>query len=295
MIKRILIVTVILFILYSAFVGFVAPTWWTASQHQWQDNVIKAEKFIYDTDSAENVIIGSSLSCRLAADSLPGVYNLSFAGQSIYDGLSILSHKKQVPKNIFIEMNVVLRKENEDFTSVLNSPVLYYPKKIIPSLRNDKQPLGVLGLQLNNRIVRKTIIKLKSFIPGSQNERDTKLEQQKMLQKLLDLKLQSYSKAPDPVLLAECFNRLKKDVTALEARGAHVVFFEMPVNYQLNSLEMATVIRETFYEKFPAPAYEYIAFPDSVSYETTDGMHLNKQEALSYTGYLRSRMKNYLH
>ncbi|HLZ16795.1 MAG TPA: hypothetical protein VKQ08_07135 [Cyclobacteriaceae bacterium] len=43
-----------------------------SSQHQWQDNLIKAQEYIYgERDTTGDIIVGSSLSCRLAMDSLP--------------------------------------------------------------------------------------------------------------------------------------------------------------------------------------------------------------------------------
>ena len=212
MIKRIISLTIILFITYSFFVISIAPKWWHASQHQWQDNIIKAQNFVYsNTDSFNNILIGSSLSCLLVMDSLPKTYNLAFGGQSIFDGLSVLNHTNRIPKNIFIEMNFPLRLENENFTSSINSPLSYYPKKIFSSLREEKQPLGILGMQINHRITEPLLGRIKSFFYSNKLPEGGKREKENnMFNKLLQLQIATYVKVPDKQLLKECFDNLKK-------------------------------------------------------------------------------------
>jgi hypothetical protein len=74
-----------------------------------------------------------------------------------------------------------------------------------------------------------------------------------------------------------------------------ILFFEIPVNYQLNHLPKANLIRKTFYENFPESKYKYIPMPDSEQFITSDGVHLTQDEALTYTIYLKEKMKNYFH
>jgi hypothetical protein len=294
-IKKSIIVTVIAFIGYSLFISFIAPQR-SASQHQWQDNIIKAQKFIYnDRDSIDALIIGSSLSCRLIMDSLPQVYNLSFGGQSIYDGLDILSHKSNLPKHVFIEMNFALRGESKEFTSSLYSPFLYYPKKVFPALREDKQPLALMGSLLNNKVVSVFFLKLKSLfnLTAKKSSTDNTVKRD-VFSTMLQLQVDDYSKAPDRGYVQYCFARLKQSLSALEERGVKIIFFEIPVNSTLVDLPKPVAIRSVFYREFPATKYPYIPFAFDVNYKTTDGLHLTREEALSYTIYLRSKMKNYL-
>ncbi|MBC7888295.1 MAG: hypothetical protein H7Z13_10410 [Ferruginibacter sp.] len=292
MIKRIFVFAAVLFIVYSLFVIAVAPKWWTASQHQWQANVINAQKFIYDdSDSLNHVLIGSSLTTRLVMDSLPKTYNLSFSGQGIYDGLNILAHKAKIPENIFIEMNLALREESKDFTSGLHTPILYYPKKMLVSLREDKQPIGVAGAQISNKITDPAILNVKTFFhlaaPNTVPEKEHKNE---LFNTMLQDQVKNYSELPEQELITQSFTTLKNYITELENKGGKIIFFEMPVNYQLNQLPKAKLIRATFYKYFPTPKYTYIPIPDGVKYQTTDGVHLGRAEALEYTSYLKSKL-----
>jgi hypothetical protein len=229
MIKKSLLVAILLFALYTVFVIFFAPTWWNASQHQWQTNIINAQNYMYnESDTNRNVILGSSLSCRLVSDSLPGTYNLALNGQSIFDGLNILIHAKKYPVNVFIETNVVLRSENETFTSSLTTPILSDIKRTLPSLRAGKQPVGIIG-----KLAFNGIYKIKSLF-GSGIEEEVALppgiqKNNDLFEKMLDFQRSDYSEVPDPDLLKANFNSLKEYIVKLENRGIKIIFFEMPV------------------------------------------------------------------
>ena len=143
MINRSLLVGIVLFTIYSLVINLKPKL--SSTQHQWQDNIAKAQNYVFnESDTLNNIIIGSSLSCRILTDSLPSFYNLSFNGQGIFDGLKIIKNKHNLPKNIFIETNVILRKENSDFTSSLLFPISFYLRKHLLSLRADKQPISIL-------------------------------------------------------------------------------------------------------------------------------------------------------
>lgn len=293
MIKKSILTFLLLFCVYSIFTIWISPKWWHASQHQWQDNTIKAQNYLYDdTSNFKNIIVGSSLSCRLIMDSLPGVYNLSFAGQTIFDGLEIITHKTKFPKNIFIEMNVLLREQTTEFTSNLNSPFLFYPRKVLPSLRFDKQPIAITGHFISNRITNPFLKKLKRDLHLTEQKRVPSDSSTSLFSKMLTMQLKSYSELPDERILNMRFITLKKYTDQLEKLGLNVIFFEIPVNYLLNDLPKAKTIRECFYLHYPASSYTYIPIDRFTKYETTDGVHLKREEALEYTRYFRLKMKN---
>ena len=131
----------ILLLLHALFV-YVKPI--SSTQYAWQGNTIKAQQFIYG-EPGKNIIVGSSLSNRLVMDSLQGMINLSFSGQGIFDGLSVLNNNNAMPGTVYIETNIMSTKENENFTSYINSPILNPLKRAIPSLRDEYQPVGILG------------------------------------------------------------------------------------------------------------------------------------------------------
>jgi hypothetical protein len=288
MIKKTIITFFTLVLSYYIFVVYFAPVWWHASQHQWQENVVKAQEFLYNEEiSYKNVIVGSSLSNRLMMDSLPNTYNLAFDGQGVFDGLLILQHKSNLPKNIFIEMNFILRDENTQFSGSVFSQIMFYPRKYIPSLREDKQPIAILG-----NIPFIVMRKLKDEVPVQENAvneiKETTPQINPLFPHMLKIRIEEYSKEPNKELLKKSFTKLKAMVSEFEKRGSKVLFFEMPVNKNLENLAMPHTLRKAFDDNFPIAKYRYTKLPNSFEYQTTDGVHLNTIEAIKYTTYLKS-------
>ncbi|MEI6141530.1 MAG: hypothetical protein WCP85_19820 [Mariniphaga sp.] len=294
MIKKSISAAILIFLFYTIFV-FYSPTWWRASQHQWQSNVINAQKFLYDeSDTIQSVIIGSSLSCNLNTAALSKTYNLSFRGLSIFDGLKIIAQKPKLPKNIFIEMNYILRHESQGFTATLTSPILYYPRKIVLSLREDKQPIGIIG-KIGNIII--TEIKPKFSFSQRNQKKDTidirSNKDNELFLKMLNIQISEYSHKPEQVELDQSFNKLSEYILKFENMGVNIVFFEMPVDNKLTNLPMSKSIREEFFKHFPTSKYNYISLPDSSDCTTSDGIHLVRDAAIKYTIYFKSEGQRY--
>lgn len=281
MIRKSLLMAFVFLLLHALFVRI---THISNSQHIWQENINKAQRFLYSKDSMTSVIVGSSLSNRLIMDSLPGIYNLSLQGQNIYDGLAVIFRKKYMPSTVFIEMNIVLGVENKTFTRSLFSPVTYTIRKYFPSLRNEYQPVGQLGKIAMNAIEKiQPESKLLKSVPVSSE----------MFEKTINLRIREYSVKPDTVVINARRAALRKYVSKLESRGVTVVFFEMPVNERLSKLSMPCCVRQAFYSTFPPDKYTYIPMPDCSEYHTRDGEHLSPEEALRYTTYFKSQIGKY--
>jgi hypothetical protein len=61
------------------------------------------------------------------------------------------------------------------------------------------------------------------------------------------------------------------------------------VNSTLTDLPKMQIIRNNVDKLFPSKTYNYIK-SDSSSYETSDGIHLNRDEAIKYTSYFKSQI-----
>ena len=290
MIKKTILTALCLVVAYSVFVAVVKPAW-EITDHQAQANLVLAQKFIYNDNAAiRNVIVGSSLPCRLVLEQVKNTYNLSFGGHGSIDGLVLIDSRKQLPENILVEMNSALLTENKAFTSTLLSRLSYHWWKLLPALRREKQPIGFLGAFLSVRGTDFFIDRFKSFLslnrenPGSRNA---------VFQNMLDMQVEAYSKNPDPVLVRDCFNNLQKHLSSLEKRGANIIFFEMPIHKKLCDLPWPKTIRENYHVCFPPDKYKYIPMPDCAEYTTTDGVHLVGEEALKYTNYFKTQLSKY--
>ncbi len=288
MIKKTIIVFIILFGVYT-FIILLNPSI-SATQHQWQDNIVRAEKYIYDeSDTINNLIVGSSLSLLIRNDSLRHFYNLAFAAQSFYEGLEIVSHKKKLPKNIFIETNFVFKEQNKAFSSGLFSFLNYNIKKYCISLRSDKQPL----VFIYPAIKKEWQMNKNEFEKNKKQPSVKEIQESEIFKKLLKLQLANYAKIPDSTFVSNQFLLLTSMVTELKSKGVNIIFFEMPINPNLVELPLAKLIRNSFYKYFPVDQNNYIKMPDCSNYITGDGLHLEYEESITYTSYFKKEAKKY--
>lgn len=283
MVKKTLFVAFVFFVSYAIFVQFFAPTWWCASQNLWQENLVKAQAYIYNKDfSKKNIIIGSSLSERIVMDSLPHTINLAFGGLGVHDGLNILLHKEDLPSVILIEMNYVLRAENSEFNAVINNPFLELPRKNIVALREEKQPVAIFGKLLNE-------IKLRLQNKSRSIDENSSLGED-VFSKLLQNQVVEYSEVPDSLFVEKTFENMKSILQFFESKGVKIVFFELPTNPELEQLPRAVAIRTKFYQVFPTNRYFYVNLNSEMIFKTTDGVHLSRSESIVYTEYFKSQL-----
>jgi len=289
MIKKTLLFSLILLIGWSYYLK-MKPI--SVSQNQWQDNIVSAERYLFDIDTLDNLIVGTSLALRIRMDSLPNFYNLSFGGQSIFDGLLILRNKKRVPKNVFIEINLITGGENHNFKKVMSSSILNTLKRNITVFRTDKQPLAYIGrgfvFPIVNSFFYKRVHSLKDTLKNKNIENNSK---NSIFDKMLDLHKETYSKHIDSIYMDQQFKKLKSHVDFLESKEVRVVFFEMPVNPELIELSRAKYLRNRVINDYPKN--HFIKLPiDTNIYKTSDGMHLTRKEARIYTSYFKKEVLN---
>jgi hypothetical protein len=240
------------------------------------------------------------LSSRIVSSELGNYYNLAFGGGGIFDGLNILKRKENIPKNIYIEMNTVLRPENTELNKSVSSVVFFNLKKKSPVFLEDKKPLAIVGYYLLG-FIRIINFESKTTVEKRGEVEETNIEEsiltngeegnpeESLFTKMKKIHSESYEIIPDSVEMSKVFVTLKRDVKALQERGCKVVFFEVPVNYDLTLLPRANVIREMFFEEFPMKSNAYILLP-STKYISSDGLHLGVEEAMHYTDYFRSQI-----
>jgi hypothetical protein len=266
----------------------------SASQHQWQSNLIKAEKYLYDDHQpAKSAIIGSSVSERLVMESMPGFENLAFSGLSVLDGLDLLRSKDHLPSSVYIETNLILREKSPNFATTLFSPLPFTVRKYVTSLRSDKQPLALIGQTLAEIVeaIDGRIVHRVNLWAGT--ETSVARTPAVPFEQILNQRVEEYSERPDAELLHDQFQLLSGEVSYLRSRGVQIVFFEMPINSRLTELPKAKMVRERFYSVFPKPQYRYIEMPDPAGYRTSDGIHLNRNEAVQYTRYFVEQAKKF--
>ncbi|MEN7547577.1 hypothetical protein AAG747_06650 [Rapidithrix thailandica] len=264
---------------------FINP-WWNTAQNQWHQNLMKAQEFIYRDTPVKRVILGSSLSALLIMDSLPDTKNLAFSGQSIFDGLEILTQMERPPKEVYIETNMVMRGKNKYFAEALSSPFPFPIKKHLPSLQEKNQPLAVLGGVVTWQCTYKIIHLFKT-----QTTQPLTQQQVALKEATLSYFISQNSQLPKPEQITRVFTTLKRLVRELEAKGITISFFEMPVHPELCDLPCPNAIREAFSAYFPPSEYAYIPLPDCQEYTTSDGYHLIHESSFRYALYLKQHIQ----
>jgi hypothetical protein len=286
MVRKSLLFALLLFAVYSLFISFVKPHW-SIPQHQWQENRVKAEKYLYEDNSNKNVIVGTSLSCRLIMDSLPNIFNLALGGQSAFDGLYIIRNRGTFPNTVFIEMNYILKEESKSFLTSINNPLLSTIKKQLLSVREDKQPIAALGDIINIRATKPLFKLYRSGFAETHSISD-KDDNKNLFNELIKEQEKNYKLTPNPKYLEETFTKLSKEVDLLKNNGVRVIFFEVPVNERLYNLPMPQLVRKEFFKYFPSNQFKYIIVPDCKGFTTSDGIHLVDDGAKIFTHFFKT-------
>lgn len=272
MIKKSILSTIILLVLYTCFI-FLHPMWGVAT-HQRQENYIKAQKYIYEID-CDTVIVGSSLSARIISHNIPSVYILSFSGRAVADGLRIISYKKKKPKYVLIETNLLLKEYDPATVSALTEGPLPILRRYLPSLREQYEPICIVAQFMMEP-------------PSGSTRSATNSE-------LLDILIQKRI-ADDSLMSQRLVDSRVKDLKSLmyylEDKGTTFFFFEMPINERISHLNQYEQVRRVLKKEFPPSEYRYLPF-DTTHYQTTDGIHLNYREQQLFTQHFKEMLTNY--
>jgi hypothetical protein len=278
--KKTLITAFLFLAVYAYLVQRAVPNGFNAVQSQWARNIVHAQDYIYGDLVPNKVIVGTSLSSRIVMDSLDRVYNFSFDGQSVLDGLQLLLLKNTVPKEIYIEVNLLFRPEGKDFIKAVSNPIFFDARKQIHALRDENQPVGVLGSYAGYYAGDW----ISNLFKKSELSVDNSL-----MENLLDLQSKNYMELPESNLVIDNVSSLKRSVKLLEKRGSKIYFFEMPVNSRLMKLPRARMVRDVIITSFDPTGYRFIAAPNA-DFITTDGVHLSQEEASIFTQYFKQQL-----
>ena len=288
MIKKSLLFCTLLLVLHFLFVKRY-PEVGTIT-HQWQNNVNRAQLYMYG-EHKDTVMLGTSLSERINKDSIPTVEILSFGGCGVEDGLRIILYKNDIPKYILLESNYLFLNPNPDlFSNITESPMSFL-RKWIPSLREKYEPICIYHTIFDfiyNRFFVQNIIKSKEInqIAKPKNDVDTIRLSEQIKRRLEKDEILSDLEIKDRL------HTIKQLMKILEAKGAHFVFFEMPINEKLAHLKKDDQTREVIRREFPTNKYVFLP-SDSSKYTTTDGIHLDTEGSLIYSHYIRRILNEY--
>jgi hypothetical protein len=283
MIRKSMVIAAILLLIYELFLR-MADIPWDTSQNDKSANIISAQDFLFNYSdqeiSKDTVIVGTSVSRKLIMDSLGSHYiSLAFNAWNTYDGLELIKLSRKKPACLLIETNYA---KNQILPAEIESnlkPISYYSGKWFRSLQLRYQPTGLL-IGWGKNLMKSRIEKLK------EEKRTNKALYQLNLQTNME---KMNEKIPDSVLNKR-FAVIKSLLTTFKNDNIQIIFFEVPVNEELQHTTSMNEVRQYFNIYFPKTEFRYVPLPADNDYFFSDGVHLAPQSALKYTHYLRNEL-----
>jgi hypothetical protein len=230
---------------------------------QYEQNLMRAQSFLYTRWQPKVVIAGSSISARLVKHPADW-YNLSFAGGSAFSALNNLLHSAKRPDLVLIEINVLTIPEDEKLLSSLFYPGMTEARRRWPALREAYKPSHVLVAALPEGESESTALS------GDRLREQIARRSRELAQPLSPDELDSIS------------SKLRHYVTKLQERGTRVAFFEAPEYPGSMPSPQKTSLRNRLREEFPPDEYAWVPAVDASDYSTTDAVHLNPDSARRY-------------
>ncbi|GAB3688143.1 hypothetical protein GCM10027592_02630 [Spirosoma flavus] len=281
MIRKALFTTLLLLLAYSLFITVFRSSIRRTAQTVEQRNTVKGEEFLYeDGAQADTIIVGSSMSNRLLFDSLPRhkghYYNLALEGMTSEDGLQLIAHAGYRPKLVLIEINTFDRKPDTTFFRKFIEPGWSQIREYLPIMRLKYQPIGVMKALLRDW-------------RGGATDEIVETVDTAFVTRLVHKRLSQTSDKPQDKALQETIDVADTYIQDLQKRGTKLVFFEMPTDPRIRNSNVSRRLRELVSTTFPASLYQHIPYPAD-TYQTTDGVHLPRNECVRYTRYLYEQL-----
>jgi len=268
--RTIALAAIVAFGLYAALIQLWSPNV-GAGQDQESDNAIAIERFLYEGAVPDAAIVGSSQAQHIPAAALGGsVANLALAAENPLVGLTIIARSGRVPQRIYVEINQIGRPVDQAFIDGFFAEPGYTLKRFIKALRTSFQPINV-AISLMRRAARgrDEIYYPKIVDPASH---DALIAQERV----------ALAAPPDIALLDRNLAETGRLVAALAARGAEAVFFEMPIEPQLEEAAGPVAIRQAVQAAFrPGHACWYDTSAPA-GLPTRDGIHLDSDTAAMF-------------
>lgn len=289
MIKKSLFTALILFILYNLWCYFL-PSQNNIAQNINQENVIKAQKFVYDTPQKKysTVILGSSMSAEMPNTEFPATwYNLAFSGGTFATGLGIIKANPQLqPDTFLVEMNTWNRKENTGMVESLSNPILKNARKNLPALLDKNQPTSFLGNYI-----------LKNILNHKESLQDKEKIDTAIFNKMLLVRTEKNNKLKpeDTLKIQKQIKKMQNELLYFKDKGIKIFFYQTPIHPKLAESPKwqygNAIIKRMCYQN--PQTFTYIpADTSGYKYQTNDGHHMLPSSAQHFANYLYNWVKN---
>jgi hypothetical protein len=267
--RAIALAAVIVTTLYALLIAVWAPDV-RSGQDQGSDNAIAIEHFLHGRPPVA-AIVGSSQTERFPAGALrPDIANLALAGQNPLVGLSIIARSEHVPRRIYVEINHVDQPVDTALVDGVFAEPGYTLKRFVAALRTGYQPVN-LAVSLLRRVTR-----------GRDEAHYAYLVDPPLHDILIARQGRMLTQPPDPALLQANLAGISRLAAELGARGAELIFFEMPIDPELEATPAVVALRRTVRTAFPSgkACWDEDAAPAGLP--STDGIHLDSDTAAGF-------------
>ncbi|HEY9611974.1 hypothetical protein [Allocoleopsis sp.] len=265
--------------------------------HQWQNNLIRLQRYAYQDFSNLNlVIVGSSIANNLPASDIgSSVINLAMSGGCAQTGIESVARKSSKPAILLIEINETInRKVDEQAIRSIYNPFLYNLRLYIPMLREEYQPVSTLSprvFSIVNKIMSlaRLVNKPKTIRSvASGTNRDNQLTKT-----LINQAIEKYTtplSEKEKSLFREEAEHIKFQISKLNKDGVRVVLFDIPRDPHLQATVQGKQLKALAKELFPVSNYEWLPEPAPRDWITYDGVHLVTSDAKDYTAFLKNQL-----
>ncbi len=269
--------TCVLVLLYGAFIAAIRPDW-TVSYDAGTRNRAVAERFI-DGWHGDAVLVGSSIAFILSKEFMrtddlgPNIYNLGLSGGHAATGLDIIIRKREWPRRVFVEMNVMDRGYDLEFARRRFSEPWRTVRTIVPAMRLEYRPfdLAIVALWKLLRGARGSEITTeRAFTPNPTHSTD---EQQ------ID---GSYRAQIDASL-----KTIQEQIAVLRDHDVRIVLVRFPAHPAIEADPRTRYLWQKIYDAFPPKQYEWLEPGKDESFEIPDGIHLSIPSARRFAAILR--------
>jgi hypothetical protein len=239
--------------------------------------LVTLNRYIVDHPIPDIVLVGSSLTFRLKEEyfETPRLRNLALAGGSAVTGLQIVANRRQLPKLIVVETNMLPRPPDAALVKLYSSdrvqqPLFFRPVRTAIAAYENWMHAPVTHAQVEASLHRLVEQPPSSF--------DNHVYVERTLRNLDEDDPASLVKAN-----VEVIGRL---IDALEHRGVRVLLMEMPYDAPIEASRYVRIMHDIVHQAFPDPSRWIAIELDRADLRWADGGHLDERSAVIVSRYL---------
>jgi len=269
------------------------------SIHQWEDNVIRAERYA-DTPAGDQpvVLIGSSLMARLYPGQVGArVQNIAFSGGSPLTGAElVLRHPAAAA--IIVEMsNLTSRPMDAELVEPATGGISFL-RRWLSVFRREYQPVSVLVSAWKDHVLSERA-RQNALEDARKHKKKPKKPKPSSSPKVRSPAVDGVLAAYNNPLTAEKLQSIRKGAEELRQKlqalrqnsKVRVFMNHLPLDPAVDATTGTAQTLDLLHLVFPSPEWEWIPPPPATDWQTLDGLHLTDVSAETYAHYLRDTLQ----